>query len=232
MNPIRVAGTLAAVRGLIGLLLAAASACTPAGPGGEGEGAEPTALSIWDGLQEGNRRYREGSSLHPRQDRARRKEVASGQHPKAAVLTCSDSRVSPEIAFDQGIGDLFVIRVIGNVVCPETLASIEYAVEHLGVKLVLVLGHERCGAVEAALKGEAHEGHLNEMLRRVTVKTSGYPGTSPTPLEGAVRANVKAVVEQLRASTPILEPRVRKGEIHVVGARLGLESGLIEAVPD
>src|SRR6476661_5513416 len=115
---------------------------------------ETAALSADDALAKlmaGNQRYTRHKEQHPDESLARRKELIGGQHPFAIVLGCADSRVSPELLFDQGLGDLFVIRVAGNIADDAILGSIEYAIEHLGAKLILVLGHEKCGAVSAAV---------------------------------------------------------------------------------
>ncbi|HEY4484757.1 MAG TPA: carbonic anhydrase, partial [Nitrospiria bacterium] len=128
----------------------------------EGHGLNPDkALTM---LMEGNARYVEGKMLHPNQAADRMGELAKGQHPFAVILGCADSRVPPEIVFDQGLGDLFVLRVAGNIADDAVIGSIEYAVEHLGTTLVFVLGHERCGAVSAAVevvtKGAKVPGHI------------------------------------------------------------------------
>src|SRR5947209_10905279 len=118
-------------------------------------------------LMAGNRRYVLHKEQHPDQSLTRRKELESGQHPFAVILGCADSRVSPEILFDQGLGDLFVIRVAGNVVDDTILASVEYAVEHLGTRLIMVLGHEKCGAVSAAIEGGKQPRHLDALVAAI-----------------------------------------------------------------
>jgi carbonic anhydrase len=185
---------------------------------------------VWKDLEAGNRRYRDAAPLHPRQDAARRTSLSSAQHPRAVVLTCSDSRVPPELVFDQGLGDLFVIRVIGNIVCPETLASIEYAVEHLDVRLVLVMGHKRCGAVTAALEGGHHEGHLDECLRAITVPPKGE--MTPQFVDSAVRGNARAMVGKLRASTPVLSELISKKGLKIQGAYYDIDSGEVQSLGD
>src|SRR5206468_3976245 len=118
-------------------------------------------------LREGNERFVEQKETTAQRDALRREQVATGQHPFAIVLGCADSRVPPEVVFDQGLGDLFVIRVAGEVAPAEVIGSIEYAVEHLGCHTVIVLGHERCGAVEAAMSGTAPEGNLGELIKDI-----------------------------------------------------------------
>ncbi|MGZ3657576.1 MAG: carbonic anhydrase, partial [Bdellovibrionota bacterium] len=113
-----------------------------------------SGMDAYSALQSGNARFAEGHSLHPNQDPARREVVATAQHPLAIVISCSDSRVPPETVFDQGLGDLFTVRLAGNVMGPEAIASVEYAVEHLGAHLLIVLGHDSCGAVAAAVQAK------------------------------------------------------------------------------
>ncbi len=153
-------------------------------------------------LKEGNGRYTSGNLQHPAQTTERRTELAKSQHPFAVILSCSDSRVPPEIVFDQGLGDLFVVRVAGNVIDDESLGSIEYAVDHLGVRLILVLGHQSCGAVKAA---------------KETIAAKGK----------ALKANVKHVADALRSSTPILKGKVDSGEMKVIGGYYNLDTGAV-----
>jgi carbonic anhydrase len=178
------------------------------------------------GLLEGNRRYVRSHLKHPHQDRKRRTAVASGQRPPAIVLSCADSRVPPEIVFDQGLGDLFVIRVAGNVVDDHILGSIEYAVEHLGAQLIMVLGHERCGAVTAALEpGEPHD-HVASLLASIRAALPAEKGADP--VDTGVRANVLHSVGLLSGSEPVLAPACRAHKLQVVGARYDLDSGEVE----
>ena len=154
--------------------------------------------------------------------------MAKGQHPFAAVLGCSDSRVPPEVVFDEGLGDLFTVRVAGNVATDDVVASLEYAVAHLGPKLIVVLGHERCGAVDATMKGGAPEGHLAALVDRIKPATDAVKGKPGDTLDLAVRQNVANVVKQLRATQPILAKDVASGAVKIVGARYDLDSGLVE----
>src|SRR2546423_7565992 len=165
-------------------------------------------------LKEGNGRYTSGNVQHPGQTAERRTELANTQHPFAAIVSCSDSRVPPEIIFDQGLGDLFIVRVAGNVINDEGLGSIEYTVDHLGTRLILVLGHQRCGAVDAAretiaAKGKA-PGHIQSLVAAIKPAVGA---TSKDDLETTVKANVKNVVQALRASTPILKAKVDSGDV-------------------
>src|SRR5213080_4668199 len=165
-------------------------------------------------LKEGNGRYAGGNLQHPGQTAERRTELANTQHPFATIVSCSDSRVPPEIVFDQGLGDLFIVRVAGNVINDEGLGSIEYSVDHLGTRLILVLGHQSCGAVKAAretiaAKGKA-PGHIESLVAAIK---PAVKATAKDDLETTVKANVRNVVQALRSSTPILKAKVDSGEI-------------------
>lgn len=179
-------------------------------------------------LAAGNKRYVSSRVNGPHRSAKRRTEVATGQKPFAAILSCADSRVPPELVFDQGLGDLFTVRVAGNVPTDDVIASLEYAVSHLGPKLIVVLGHERCGAVDAAIKGGAPEGHLATLLdpiKPAVESTKNQPGDK---LDNAIRANVRNVVQSLKSSHPILAEKVESGAIKVVGARYDLDTGAVE----
>src|SRR3989442_13359870 len=179
-------------------------------------------------LKEGNGRYTNGNLQHPGQTTERRTELAKTQHPFAAIVSCSDSRVPPEIVFDQGLGDLFVVRVAGNVINDEGLGSVEYSVDHLGTRLILVLGHQSCGAVKAAretiaAKGKA-PGHIQSL---VTAIKPAVEATAKDDLETTIKANVKHVVQALRASTPILKAKVDSGDVQVIGGYYSLDTGAV-----
>src|SRR5213595_1302178 len=158
----------------------------------------------------------------------RRAELTKSQHPFAIIVSCSDSRVPPEIVFDQGLGDLFVLRVAGNVIDDDSLGSIEYAVDHLAVRLIVVLGHQRCGAVKAAKETIAANGkapgHIESL---VTAIRPAVEATVKGDLEATVRANVKNVVQALRSSVPVLKAKVDSGELKVVGAYYSLDTGSV-----
>jgi carbonic anhydrase len=179
-------------------------------------------------LKEGNGRYTSGNLQHPGQTAERRTELAKTQHPFATIVSCSDSRVPPEIVFDQGLGDLFIVRVAGNVINDEGLGSVEYSVDHLGTHLILVLGHQSCGAVKAAretiaAKGKA-PGHIQSL---VTAIKPAVEATAKDDLDATVKANVKNVVQALRSSTPILKAEVDSGKIQVVGGYYSLDTGAV-----
>lgn len=174
-------------------------------------------------LLDGNKRFIEQRTIHPHQDNASRKEQIERQEPFAIILGCSDSRVPPEIIFDQGIGDLFVIRVAGNVIDKAVVASAEYAVEHLGVSLLVVLGHGQCGAVNAVIeRAEAH-GNMESIIRAIepaVEKAKEMPGDIAI---NSVKVNVQNVVEQLKASSPILS----NNGLMIIGAFYDMSSGLV-----
>ena len=179
-------------------------------------------------LKEGNGRYTSGNLQHPGQTAERRTELANTQHPFATIVSCSDSRVPPEIVFDQGLGDLFIVRVAGNVINDEGLGSIEYSVDHLGTRLILVLGHQSCGAVKAAketiaAKGKA-PGHIQSL---VTAIKPAVEATVKADLETTIKANVKDVVQALRFSKPILKGKVDSGEVQVIGGYYSLDTGAV-----
>ena len=168
---------------------------------------------------------------HPHQSADRQRELTSSQHPHATILSCADSRVAPEILFAQGLGDLFDVRVAGNVAADAELASIEYAAEHLHTPLLVVMGHQKCGAVTAAAEAGEGEGHLPSLLgliRPAVDKARGEPGDL---IDNAVRINVENVVRQIRASTPVLGPLIDRGELVVVGAVYSLDTGKVAWLP-
>jgi len=179
-------------------------------------------------LKEGNGRYTSGNQQHPRQSSEERTQLEKSQHPFAIIVSCSDSRVPPEIVFDQGLGDLFVVRVAGNVIDDHSLGSIEYAVDHLATRLVVVLGHQRCGAVEAAKETIAAKGKAPAHIQSlVTAIEPAVEATVNGDLETTVKANVKNVVQALRSSTPVLKGKVDSNELSVVGAYYSLDTGSV-----
>ncbi|MNY15442.1 Carbonic anhydrase [compost metagenome] len=201
--------------------LAPIASAAPSGPAASGD----EALTI---LMAGNQRYVAEAFRHSGHGAQRRGDIAKAQHPVALVLGCADSRVPPELVFDQGLGDLFTVRVVGHVADTSVLASIEYAVGHLDVPLVMVLGHERCGMVEATLKGGQAEGHLHPMVEAIRPALASVDKRSGDVLDAAVRANVRYVVRQLEASKPLLAERIKAGKLKVVGARYDLDTGEVE----
>ncbi|BBH69479.1 carbonic anhydrase [Actinoplanes sp. OR16] len=174
-----------------------------------------------------------GHARHPHQTPARVRETATGQHPFVIVLGCADSRVPLEVVFDQGVGDVFDNRVAGNIVDDLLLGSIEYAVEEFAPPLILVLGHERCGAVSATLEslrtGTTPPGHIAAIVDALTPTVAPY-ADDPGGVEPAVRANVRAQAEALLSTSAIVRESVAHGETLVLGARYDLESGLVTLV--
>jgi carbonic anhydrase len=207
---------------LAGLCLIAPLGVFAGSPGaGPMDGAQ--ALRV---LLEGNARFAAGKPQHPNQDTARRAALKSGQHPLAAILSCSDSRVPPTVVFDQGLGDLFVVRVAGNTADDLGLASIDYAVKQLGTRLIVVLGHDNCGAVMAAVK-EYKKGDHGPMLRPIrpaVAKTMRHGGDV---ISDAIDENVRLTVDRLRQSAEFA-PMVKKGDLKIVGARYDFESGRVQ----
>jgi carbonic anhydrase len=188
-------------------------------------------------LEEGNRRFASGETGGALSSGARRAELVAGQQPFAIVLGCSDSRVPAELVFDQGLGDLFVIRVAGNVVAPSQIGSVEFAAERFGTRLVVVLGHSQCGAVLATLEelrqpSERQSRNLRSIVDRIRPSVEGLVGTDlaqdPDALvREAVRANVRASANQLRHGSEVLERLIERDGLLVVGAEYSLESGTV-----
>ena len=190
-----------------------------------------TAEEALKELKSGNLRFVKGKSTHENQSMTRVKEVVAGQKPEAIILGCADSRVPPEVIFDEGIGDLFVVRVAGNVSEPATTGSIEYAAEHLHVPLVVVLGHHKCGAVKAT--AEAHgpvEGNIGEIVKELqpaVAAAKANPGKRGL-VDDAVHENAKLVAGQLVSESKVLEHLVHEGKVKIVTAVYDLETGRVE----
>ena len=202
-----------------------------------------SALEALERLREGNRRFiSAGRIARVPSSPSRPSDLMERQEPFATILGCSDSRVPPEIIFDQGLGDLFVIRVAGNIVTPPQLGSVEFATGQLGAKLVVVLGHSRCGAVLAALKTlerptEKQSPHLQTIVEEVQTAVEPLLGTelrqNPDALvQEAVRANIQASVHQLRQGSHLLEEQIQKEGLLVVGAEYSLETGVVDFYDD
>jgi carbonic anhydrase len=190
-------------------------------------------------LLTGNRRFVSGDlSTHHFASEARRLELASGQEPFAIVLGCSDSRVPAEIVFDQGLGDLFVIRVAGNIVAPSQVGSVEFAAERFGTRLVVVLGHSSCGAILAALEElrrptKDRSRNLSSIVDRVSASIEGLLATELVRdperlLHEAVRANIRASVDHLRHGSEVLERLIQREGLLVVGAEYSLDTGAVD----
>jgi len=200
----------------------------------------PRLLSADEALRElleGNERFVTGKRLTPRGRPEDFQALAHGQFPEAVIVSCADSRVAPEILFDVGVGDIFVVRVAGNVVGGTgavVKGSIEYAIAELNVRLVVVLGHSGCGAVKAAIQHLDHKdslpGTINglvELIKPAVAKSKGLPGD---PLENAIRQNVEIGVERLRGLDPILAPLVKAGTVKVLGGVYDLFTGRVTMI--
>ncbi|PMB52465.1 carbonic anhydrase [Fischerella thermalis CCMEE 5201] len=177
-------------------------------------------------LMEGNQRFVQHQPQYPDQSQARLQEVAQAQHPFATILSCADSRVPAEIIFDQGIGDIFDVRIAGNIATPEAIGSIEYAVALLNTPLLMVLGHERCGAVTAAVQNEPLPGDIStfvKAIKPVVAKVKYQPGNT---VDNAVIANVHYQIQRLKRS-PLLSERLQSGKLKIVGGRYDLDTGSV-----
>jgi carbonic anhydrase len=186
------------------------------------------------GLKEGNRRFVEGKSVRPHQtDAERRAALAHAQRPFCVLVGCSDSRVSPELLFGRGLGDLFIVRNAGNSVDLAAMGSIEYGVAVLGAPLVVVLGHERCGAVQAAVdvveQDRDFPGSIGQMIEPIlpAVLRAKRDGDHDL-LDRAVRHNVSRIVARLRTTEQMLQEPQRTGRLKIVGARYDLDDGVVE----
>lgn len=183
-------------------------------------------------LIQGNHRFVVHRMLHPDMTIQRRVSLArNGQRPFAIILSCSDSRVPPEIVFDEGLGNLFVVRVAGNIADDAMIGSIEYAVEHLGAQLLMVLGHEKCGAVQAAIANqrEAHLASLVDAIRPAVDKVREKDGDQSAHfIEDVIHENVSRVVSQLKSSEPVLSKLVSERKLQIVGGYYHLASGQVE----
>lgn len=186
-----------------------------------------------DRLMKGNQRYVEGISK--RHDfKHEREALTKGQNPYAGVLSCADSRIAPEYAFDTGRGDLFVCRVAGNVINDDIVASLEYAVSVLNTPLIMVLGHQACGAVDAAINsiksGATLPGHLPSLVSALAPAVKAAIGQPGNNLDNAIRQNVVLTVAAIKTATPILSKAVEEKKIGVVGAVYDLASGRVALV--
>lgn len=220
-------------RGALGLGMVAAAAgvagsAAPAAAGSPGQNGVPPALA-WRRLMAGNARFRAGNQRHPHEELEWRRKLAEGQQPFACVLGCADSRVSPELVFDHGLGDLFTVRTAGQVLDDSILGSIEYAVEHLGVRLVVVLGHESCGAVSAAVdlvRGRAElSGSVSALVRSIEPTVLSTPAESePKAFLAACVANqARRITVQLAERSALIREAVEHHGVDVVPAVYDLD---------
>lgn len=186
-------------------------------------------------LMEGNERFVKGQTKNPRRSPEEFSALAAAQYPEAIIVSCADSRVAPELLFDVGVGDIFVVRIAGNVIGGTGVTvkgSIEYAVAELNVPLIVVLGHSGCGAVKSAMKHldekDSLPGAINglvELVKPAVAKSKGMPGD---PLENAIKMNVQLGVEKLNKLEPIIAPKVKDGKLKVVGGVYDLRNGEVK----
>jgi len=196
------------------------------------EAPQPSAAEVLRELTDGNARFAGGAPKRPHTGLDRVHDVSGAQRPHAVVLTCSDSRVPPEVLFDQGIGDLFVVRVAGNVANNDQIASSEYALEHFSTPLLVVLGHSQCGAVSAVVNGDAVPKdigrmviHIGEAVTRVRKDRPMLKGTDL--LAASVQANVQETMKDLRTKSEIIGGRARDNRVKIVGGVYNLADGKV-----
>ncbi len=183
-------------------------------------------------LEEGNKRFAAGKPVHPDETLERLRELKKGQHPFAIVVSCSDSRVPAELVFDQGLGDIFSIRTAGNVMGDYELGSIEYAVEHLGCKLVIVMGHKDCGALKAFIKSEGHYDHLDHIKKIIEYieneeEEKNLSRHHKLNLDKAIKANIEHGVTALKTAEPILKEFYKAKKVAIIGALYDIETGKV-----
>jgi carbonic anhydrase len=234
---VAVARALALLALLVGPALRAAEDHAPAGAPAAHAAADsteperPTPDAALQRLLDGNARFAAGHAEHPNQSVARRIEVVKAQTPFAAVITCSDSRVAPELYCDQGIGDLFVVRDAGNVLDDHVIGSVEYAVEHLHVSVIIVIGHEKCGAVSAAVAGGHADSHIASIIESLRPAVQESRNLAGDKVENAVRTNARRGAMALKGGSPIIINAMRAGEVKVFAGRYDLTSGRLELLP-
>jgi len=219
-------------RELLSIVLIVVSLVIPAGTAALAEQAnsiEPAAAL--QRLMEGNQRFQSGHPLHQRYSTERWSAMVAKQKPFAVIVACSDSRTAPEILFDQGLGDLFVVRLAGNVVDSIAIESAGYSVEHLGTPLVCVLGHERCGAVTAAVDEHGLAPGLEHLMAAIEPAVTAARRERGDLLHNAIRENVRLVMRKLRNASE-LAPHVARGKVMIVGGVYDLESGRVGLLDD
>jgi carbonic anhydrase len=179
-------------------------------------------------LKEGNNRYTFDHVEHPHEGAQRRLDLSRSQHPFAVILGCGDSRVVPELIFDQGVGDLFVLRIAGNIADDAVIASIEYAVEHLGTRLVVILGHEKCGAVTAAVNHETSAGKINSILSYIEPSIKLMMSEPGDLVANVIKFHAKRMVETIQMSGPILAHECQTGNLKILAAYYNLTTGRVD----
>ena len=188
----------------------------------------PNAREALDILKKGNARFCSGSLEHPNLCQESRENLTGGQEPFATILTCSDSRVPPVNIFDQGLGDIFVIRVAGNVISDHIMGSIEYAVAHLHTPLVIIMSHSSCGAVTAVAEGVQLGGHMASLGPAIQTAIKNVKDQEGDLVNNAATEIAFLMAERIRESEPILSDLVKEGKIHIVPAYYDLESGKVD----
>lgn len=194
--------------------------------------ADAALQTPFDRLMAGNERFASLNPIHPDQELSHLKDVAKEQHPFAVVVSCSDSRVSPELVFDQGPGDLFVIRTAGNIIGDIELGSIEYAVEHLGVKLIVVMGHKNCGAVQAFVEGSEAPGHIKTIIDSLKqeAEVKAIPVNDVNRLEECVKANIRHGLLQLKQNSAPIAEKLKENELVLTGLLYDLDNFKVSIV--
>lgn len=180
-------------------------------------------------LLDGNKRFVQGKRTNPHQDFKRLAEIAKTQKPFAAILSCADSRVPSEIIFDQGFGDLFVCRVAGNIATPEEIGSLEFGTSILGAKAIVVMGHERCGAVAATIKGAQVPGQIGSLIEAIKPAVAKSAGQAGDRLENACKANVVIQMDKLKSS-PVIAQLIAEGKLKIFGGYYDLDTGKVSLV--
>jgi carbonic anhydrase len=193
---------------------------------------QDSTMAPIDKLKAGNEKFVNGHPIHPDETLNRIRDLKKGQNPFVVIVSCSDSRLPPELIFDQGLGDVFSIRTAGNIIGDYELGSIEYAVEHLHCKLIVVMGHENCGAVQAyAASGKEKPGddHIQSLVSYIAAEEEekNVPDSLKSNMDALVKANVAHGVNVLKFAEPVLKPLIDKNEVTVVGAYYDLDSGKV-----
>ena len=181
-------------------------------------------------LLEGNRRFVESRSIYPNQDIDHRRKIVETQQTFAVVVTCSDSRVPPEIIFDQGLGDLFVIRIAGNILNKHIIGSIEYAVKYVNVPLIMILGHENCAAVDITLKNIVTDSCIDNVFETIRQNIGEIDLSQEDILNIAIKKNVDTVINDLKSSSIIISELVNDDKVKVVGAYYDFKSGIVDII--
>ncbi|TCK72022.1 carbonic anhydrase [Acidipila rosea] len=194
----------------------------------------PSADQVMQHLLEGNQRFQAGEIVHPRRTPEDFRALAAGQSPLAVIIGCADSRVTPEILFDCGIGELFVVRIAGNYIAgagASVKGSVEFAVAELGVPLIMVLGHSQCGAIKAAIQHiddrAALPGALNDLVNSIKPAVTASVNRPGELLDNAIAANVRRGVTRLRSLRPVVAPALKEGRVKIVGCTYDIETGKV-----